>query len=193
MVCRCLYILLGTGQFCNSSTICWIAKDFALAVLSCCNLVGRPDFALCCTILFGSGSADRPMLTQFNHIVSGFHNIPQSWPNQRELCLICGIVSEWMDCRRIFGTAPEDRPLFASFFESTHSHHHVCLAVVAISSIVVAAAWGCKIWMQSNPIYIDCTSIPNYPQLSHNPMDYKKRDPRLRQDFKILKMALGHG
>ena len=44
-----------------------------------------------------------------------------------------------MDCRRIFGTAPEDRPLFASFFANTDSHHHVGLAVVAISSIVVAA------------------------------------------------------
>ena len=140
--------------------------------------------------LFGSGSDNRLMLTQFNHIVSGFHNIPQSWPNQRELCLICGIASEWMDCRGIFGTAPEDRPLFASFFANTDSHHHVGLAVVAISSIVVAATWGCKICTQSNSIYLDCTRITNYPQLSHDPVDYKKRDPRLRQDFKIPKMAL---
>ena len=117
-------------------------------------------------------------------------NILQSWPNQRELSLICGIVDGWMDCRRISVTAPEDRPLFASFFESTHSHHHVCLAVVAISSIVVAAAWGCNIWSQLKSIYLNCTWIPNYLQLSHNPVDCKKRDPRLRQDFKIPKMAL---
>ena len=116
-------------------------------------------------------------------------NIPHPWPNQRELSLICGIVSEWMDCRRISVTAPEDRPLFASFFESTHSHHHVCLAVVAISSIVVAAAWGCNIWSQLKSIYLNCTWIPNYLQLSHNPVNCKKWDPRLRQDFKILKMT----
>ena len=92
-------------------------------------------------------------------------NIPHPWLNQRELSLICGIVSEWMDCRRISVTAPEDRPLFASFFESTHSHHHVCLAVVAISSIVVAAAWGCKIWMQYIFFYRECRSGP----VLHNP------------------------
>ena len=113
-------------------------------------------------------------------------NNPQSWPNQCELCLICCIVSEWMDCRCIFGTSPEARPLFAS---NTDSHHHVCLAVVAISSIVVAVAWGCNIWSQSKSIYLNCTLIPNYIQLSHNPVDCKKRDPRLRQDFKILKMG----
>ena len=159
MVCRCLYILLRTGQFCNSSTICSIAKDFALAVLSCCNFVGRPDFALCCNpkhhLIWFRISRSTDVDTIWPNCVT-IANIPHPWPNQRELSLICGIVSEWMDCRRISVTAPEDRPLFASFFESTHSHHHVCLAVVAISSIVVAAAWGCKIWMQSNPIYNDC-------------------------------------
>ena len=133
--------------------------------------------------LFGSGSDNRLMLTQFNHIVSGFHNIPQSWPNQRELCLICGIASEWMDCRRIFGTAPEDRPLFASFFESTHSHHHVCLAVVAISSIVVAAAWGCNIWSQLKSIYLNRTWILNYLQLSLNPVDCKKKRSSIATGF----------
>ena len=159
MVCRCLYILLRLGQICNSSTIDWISKDFAIAVLSYCNFVGRQDFAFFlqskqCLIWFRiRRSADVDTIWPNCILIA---NILQSWPNQRELSLICGIVSEWIDCRRNSVTAPEDRPLFASFFESTHSHHHVCLAVVAISSIVVAAAWGCKIWMQSNPIYNDC-------------------------------------
>ena len=95
-----------------------------------------------------------------------------------------------MDCRRIFGTAPEDRPLFASFFESTHSHHHVCLAVVAISSIVVAAEWGCIIWTQFKSIFLDCTWVANYLQLSHNPLDSEKRDLRLCQDCKKIEMLL---
>ena len=111
-------------------------------------------------------------------------NILQSWPNQCELCLICGIASEWMGCRRIFGTAP------ASFFATTDSHHHVGLAVVAISPIVEATGWGCKIWTQSKSFYLDCIWITNYPQLSHDPLDYEKRDPRLWQDCKKIEMQI---
>ena len=81
------------------------------------------------------------------------------------------------------------RPLVA-FFAKADSHHHVCLDGVAISTIVVAGARGGRIWSQLKSIYLNCTWIPNYLQLSHNPVDCKKRDPRLRQDFKIPKMAL---
>ena len=156
MVCRCLFVLLGLGRFCNSSAIDWIAKDFALAVLSCCSFVGRQDFVFCCnptrSLIWFRIRRSTKVDTIWPNCIWITKNL-QSWPNRRELCLFCGIGSEWVDCRRIFGTAPEARPLFAS---NTDSHHHVCLAVVAISSIVVAAAWGCKIWMQSNPIYNDC-------------------------------------
>ena len=190
MVCRCLYILLRLGQICNSSTIDWISKDFAIAILSYCNFVGRQDFAFFlqskqCLIWFRIRRSTK-VDTIWPNCIWITKNL-QSWPNRRELCLFCGIGSEWVDCRRIFGTAPEARPLFAS---NTDSHHHVCLAVVAISSIVVAVAWGCNIWSQSKSIYLNCTWIPNYLQLSLNPVDCKKRDPRLRQDFKIPKMAL---
>ena len=78
MVCRCLYILLRLGQICNSSTIDWISKDFAIAILSYCNFVGRQDFAFFYnpnSVLFGSGSDDRPRLTQFDQIVSGLQKI----------------------------------------------------------------------------------------------------------------------
>ena len=44
--------------------------------------------------------------------------------------------------------------------------------------------------MQLKSICPDSMRISKYPQLSHNPLDYKKRYPRLRQDFKIPKMAL---
>ena len=44
--------------------------------------------------------------------------------------------------------------------------------------------------MQLKSICPDCMRISKYPQLSHNPLDYKKRYPRLRQDFMIPKMAL---
>ena len=119
MVCRCLYILLGTGQFCNSSTICWIAKDFALAVLSCCNLVGRPDFALCCTILFGSGSADRPMLTQFNHIVSELQMLLNHDPIN-ENCV--SFVALHQNRRIVWAfLGPEGRPLFSFFCKGRQS------------------------------------------------------------------------
>ena len=131
MVCRCLYILLGTGQFCNSSTICWIAKDFALAVLSCCNLVGRPDFALCCTILFGSGSADRPMLTQFNHIVSEL----QMLLNHDPINVNCvSFVALHQNRRTVWAFWDQNlravHPL--PFFATPDSHHHVCLAISTI-------------------------------------------------------------
>ena len=131
MVCRCLYILLGTGQFCNSSTICWIAKDFALAVLSCCNLVGRPDFALCCTILFGSGSADRPMLTQFNHIVSEL----QMLLNHDPINVNCvSFVALHRNRRTVWAFWDQNlravHPL--PFFATPDSHHHVCLAISTI-------------------------------------------------------------
>ena len=131
MVCRCLYVLLGTGQFCNSSTICWIAKDFALAVLSCCNLVGRPDFALCCTILFGSGSADRPMLTQFNHIVSEL----QMLLNHDPINVNCvSFVALHQNRRTVWAFWDQNlravHPL--PFFATPDSHHHVCLAISTI-------------------------------------------------------------
>ena len=133
MVFRCLYILLGTGQFCNSSTICWIAKDFALAVLSCCNLVGRPDFALCCTILFGSGSADRPMLTQFNHIVSEL----QMLLNHDPINVNCvSFVALHQNRRTVWAFWDQNlravHPL--PFFATPDSHHHVCLAISTIEA-----------------------------------------------------------
>ena len=160
MVCPFLFVLLGLCRFCNSSAIDWIAKDFALAVLRVAILSAVKTLLFWCNskqcLIWFRIRRSADVDTIWPNCVT-IANIPHPWPNQRELSLICGIVSEWMDCRRISVTAPEDRPLFASFFESTHSHHHVCLAVVAISSIVVAAAWGCKIWMQSNPIYNDCT------------------------------------
>ena len=117
MVCRCLYILLGTGQFCNSSTICWIAKDFALAVLSCCNLVGRPDFALCCTILFGSGSADRPMLTQFNHIVSELQMLLNHDPINENCVSFVALHQNRRIVWAFLGPEPEGRPLFSFFLQ----------------------------------------------------------------------------
>ena len=121
MVCRCLYILLGTGQFCNSSTICWIAKDFALAVLSCCNLVGRPDFALCCTILFGSGSADRPMLTQFNHIVSGLQMLLNHDPINENCVSFVALHQNRRIVWAFLGPEPEGRPLFSFFCKGRQS------------------------------------------------------------------------
>ena len=72
MVYRCLYILLGLGQFCSYSSNEWISKDFSWAVLICCNNASRPDFLLFAviwnSIFFSSGSDDQPMLTQWNHI-----------------------------------------------------------------------------------------------------------------------------
>ena len=121
MVCRCLYILLGTGQFCNSSTICWIAKDFALAVLSCCNLVGRPDFALCCTILFGSGSADRPMLTQFNHIVSELQMLLNHDPINENCVSFVPLHQNRRIVWAFLGPEPEGRPLFSFFCKGRQS------------------------------------------------------------------------
>ena len=121
MVCRCLYILLGTGQFCNSSTICWIAKDFALAVLSCCNLVGRPDFALCCTILFGSGSADRPMLTQFNHIVSELQMLLNHDPINENCVSFVALHQNRRIVWAFLGPEPEGRPLFSFFCKGRQS------------------------------------------------------------------------
>ena len=121
MVCRCLYILLGTGQFCNSSTICWIAKDFALAVLSCCNLVGRPDFALCYTILFGSGSADRPMLTQFNHIVSELQMLLNHDPINENCVSFVALHQNRRIVWAFLGPEPEGRPLFSFFCKGRQS------------------------------------------------------------------------
>ena len=132
--------------------------------------------------------------------------IDQCWHNLTKLYLDCKyssiltqsmwIVFNLWHCVRMDGLSAHfwdsswGPSTLCFFFANTDSHHHVGLAVVAISSIVVAATWGCKICTQSNSIYLDCTRITNYPQLSHDPVDYKKRDPRLRQDFKILKMAL---
>jgi len=42
---------------------------------------------------------------------------------------------------------------------------------------------------QSNLIDRNCSRVVDFPQLSHNPVNCKKWDPRLRQDFKILKMT----
>ena len=63
---------------------------------------------------------------------------------------------------------------------------------IVVSTLQVSVAWGGKIF-GLNAICPNRSRIPNFLQLSHNPMDFKKRDPRLRQDFKILKMALRHG
>ena len=136
MVCRCLYILLGTGQFCNSSTICWIAKDFALAVLSCCNLVGRPDFALCYTILFGSGSADRPMLTQFNHIVSELQMLLNHDPINENCVSFVALHQNRRIVWAFLGPEPEGRPLFAFFCKGRQSQS--CLPCWAMQ------CWRCN-------------------------------------------------
>ena len=45
----------------------------------------------------------------------------------------------------------------------------------------------------SKGLWLNCeiaVKLWSFSQLSHNPVDYKKRDPRLRQDFKIPKLAL---
>ena len=160
MVCRCLYILLGTGQFCNSSTIYWIAKDFALAVLSCCNLVGRPDFALCCTILFGSGSADRPMLTQFNHIVSEL----QMLLNHDPINVNCvSFVALHRNRRTVWAFWDQNlravHPL--PFFATPDSHHHVCLA---ISTIVASRQNLIAIEVNLPQLYLDSKLSTIEPQ-----------------------------
>ena len=129
--------------------------------------------------------------------------IDQCWHNLTKLYLDCKysstltqstrIVFNLWHCVRMDG-------LSAHFWDSSWGPSTLCFfvckywqspsIVVAFSSIVVAAAWECKIWTQLKSIYLNCTWIANYLELIHNPVDCKKRDPRLRQDFKIPKMAL---
>ena len=76
MVCRCLYVLLGLGQICNSSTIDWISKDFAIAVPSYCNFVGRQDFVFL-------------LLSKAVSYLVQDQTIDQCWHNLTKLYLDC--------------------------------------------------------------------------------------------------------
>ena len=69
----------------------------------------------------------------------------------------------------------------------------LCLDWKSCTICRTASRWhrlGCTFSTQSNSIGLNCSRVADFPQLSHNPVDCKKWDPRLRQDFKILKMAL---
>ena len=59
---------------------------------------------------------------------------------------------------------------------------------IVVSTLQVSVAWGGK-FFGLNTICPNRSRIPNFSQLSRIPVDYKKRYPRLRQDFKILKMT----
>ena len=183
-------MLLGLGHFCYSSTIDWIGKKLCLR---------RPQLLQFCQwtrLCFYMQYKTRSLLVQDQTVGRCWHNLTKFYLDCKYSSILTQstwIVFNLWHCVRMDG-------LSANFWDSPWGPSTLCFffrkywqspsIVVAFSSIVVAAAWECKIWTQLKSVYLNCTWIPNYLQLSHNPLDCKKWDPRLRQDFKILKMAL---
>ena len=73
------------------------------------------------TILFGSGSADRPMLTQFNHIVSGLQMLLNHDPINENCVSFVALHQNRRIVWAFLGPEPEGRPLFSFFCKGRQS------------------------------------------------------------------------